>query len=137
MDRNETFSFDALHPKVVRQFRDLARTAATGIFTLGGDQFRFAPFEGFRHPLRQHYLLTRTKNTKAGPWKSAHQYGVAVDFACRRVDEYGSAHGWFWPDGAPWQLLKLKAREAGLYIPIAWDRGHVVHPLWNEIKKII
>lgn len=137
MDRNENFSFDALNPKVVRQFRTLIDAARTKIFTIGDTQYCFAPFEGFRHPLRQHYLLTRTKNTKAGPWQSAHQYGVAVDFACRRIDEYGAFHGWFWPDAAPWDMLKGLAVDAGLAVPIDWDRGHVVHPLWFEISSVV
>lgn len=137
MDSHETFSFDSLNPKVVRAFRTLADAVRAQTFEIGGVEHRFEPFEGFRHPLRQHYLLTRTKTTKAGPWQSAHQYGVAIDFACRRIDEYGSLHGWFWPDLAPWDMLKERAIACGLAVPILWDKGHVVHPLWFEISKVV
>lgn len=58
----------------------------------------FAAFEVYRHPARQAWLYAqgRTRSgpivTKAQPWTSYHQYGLAVDF----VLLLGS--GWSWDD---------------------------------------
>lgn len=136
MKSNETFSLGVLHPKMITPVRDLMTACERFTFTVEGTEYRFAPFEGFRHPARQYDLFARGKVTKARPWESAHQYGLAVDFACVAIDQIGKATGWHWPDGGDWDWLKRQSRKVGLDIPIRWDRGHVVHPIWSEYRKL-
>lgn len=123
------FAVEHLHPEMVGPIRRLIATMLTK--DIGG--YVLSPFEGYRSPVRQYHLLTRTKNTKAGPWQSAHQYGLAVDFAGLRIEQDGLIvpGSWAW-DQVPkhlWETLKREAIREGLDVPIAWDRGHVIHPL--------
>lgn len=137
----EPYDITALHPKMRGPI--FALTEAIGKLRYpsqsSGFHIRLYPFEGYRHPLRQNYLRTVTKTTKAGPWQSAHQYGLAVDFAGRLVeDDTGLlVNSWTWElrDEA-WSDLKRYARSEGLDVPIAWDRGHVVHPLFDKMMGI-
>lgn len=134
----DTAVFANLHPHMVGPAKALQVAAAANPFTLNGSRYRFEPFEGFRNPARQNYLFAVSKTTKARPWQSAHQYGLAVDFACRRiVKDHAPGEGWYWLDDAPWGQLKSLARGEGLDIPIAWDKGHVEHPIWNKIKAYL
>lgn len=135
----ETYDLAALHPVMKIPAMTLAAEMGTRRFKLeDGRQGFLAPFEGFRHPLRQHYLLTRAKSTKAGPWQSAHQYGMAMDFAGRFVDEQGNVlvNSWNWDDvpESAWVELKRRAAIVGLDVPIAWDKGHVEHPRWRAVR---
>lgn len=137
--KRQVFNIGAMHPRARGGFEKLIAAAATQPFRLPIAAYCiFRPFEGFRDPMRQLYLVSETKSTKAGPWQSAHQYGVAVDFAvwCEK-DNRSSVGFWAWPDEAPWERLAEMARMFSLDVPIAWDRGHVVHPLWNDFKQLI
>jgi len=131
---------DMLHPKLFVPMGALIRTTRAFVFELpGGREGRFEPFEGYRHPKRQLDLLTRTKSTKSGPWESAHQYGLAVDFAVR-VRDVNPAAGvtftqWVWENEVPWGTLKILASREGLTVPIEWDKGHVAHPLAASFLK--
>lgn len=135
----EPFALAALHPRMVGPISALLATLRTTVFTSGGKQCVFAAFEGFRHPVRQYDLFTRGKVTEAGPWQSAHQYGCAVDFACVNVGPEGVIvpGSWTWPDDAPWGKLKILARRVSLDVPIEKDKGHVQHPLWQQLRKIV
>src|SRR5215470_5472340 len=68
-----------LHP-VFRQ------KAAELLEILAAEQIPFRLFEGYRSPERQQYLYAQGRTrpgkiiTKAGPWMSYHQYGLAADF---------------------------------------------------------
>lgn len=96
-------------------------------------EYIFALFEGYRSPERQDEILKTTKNTKARSWQSAHQYGLAADFAAFRTGELPAAvtNRWSWPDKAPWGIVKHTAEECGLSRPIPWDKGHVEHPAFG------
>jgi len=131
-----TFVVNDLHPKMRGPIIRMRDAALALQFKVRGAHAEFHPFEGFRTPERQNYLLTVEKTTKAGPWESAHQYGLAVDFAVIVKKQDGSV-GWSWPNDAPWQRLKDIATSVGLDIPISWDRGHVQHPLWNSFKPLL
>lgn len=133
----ETFAISDLHPKMRVAIKPMINAARAFGWISRRQKFRFEPFEGYRTPVRQEYLLTIGKATKAGPWESAHQYGLAVDFACRVVDKNGLGAGWSWPEDAPWPVLKQMARAAGLDIPIERDRGHVQHPLWLQFRTFV
>lgn len=128
------FSLAELHPKMMAPITEMLTACRAHVFTVDGTSYIFEAFEGLRLPERQYHLFARTKNTKAGPWQSSHQYGLAVDFACRAIDQMGRASGWHWPEQADWDWLKRQARRNGLDIPIKWDRGHVEHPLWRTIR---
>jgi len=134
----KSFSVDDLHPEMRAPILAMIDITSTAVLRSGkAAHYRFKPFEGYRSPVRQMHLLTVDKTTKAGPWESAHQYGLAVDFACRVIDKYGLGAGWSCPEDAPWQVLKSLARANGLDIPIEWDRGHVQHPLWLQFRRFI
>lgn len=104
-----------------------------------GNECRYEFFEGFRHPARQADLIANTKNTKARPWESAHNYGLAADFAVRvsKRATVGYDTEWSWSAEHPWGKVKQHAFTAGLVVPIKWDPGHVEHPLFPQILKII
>ena len=127
------FAVKDLNPKMAVAVSKMIGLTTALIFDIGGQRACFQPFEGFRNPERQNYLLTVSKTTKAGPWESAHQYGLAVDFACRVINDNGSLGEWCWPVEAPWDELRRLARSVGLDIPISWDKGHVQSPIWDQI----
>lgn len=129
------FSLGDIHPDMRGPISHLAATCRTRLFTHEGTDYMLEPFEGYRLPERQDYLLSVEKTTKVGKWQSAHQYGLAVDFACRAIDQHGRAAGWFWPQHeGMWNFLKREASEFGLRVPISWDRGHVEHHIWGRLQ---
>ena len=134
------FSLLDLYPPVRRDFERLIAAAHVRKFILTRDgasyQCSFEPFEGLRLPDRQHYLRTVMKTTKAGPWQSAHQYGLAVDFAVVSYLRRGK-QVWSWEAEAPWADLKSLANVYGLSVPIQWDKGHVEHPMFYELKAAL
>lgn len=88
-------------------------------------------FEAYRHPARQQWLLENTTATKAGPWESAHQYGLAVDLVPR------PAGNWTWNEGLHWRLMKKAAVSHGLSVPISWDTAHVVDARWPAVRRAV
>lgn len=91
----------------------------------------FRPFEGLRTPAKQLELQNvRPPVTQAGPWQSAHQHGLAVDFV-----PWSEAGGWDWSDKHDWKYLKASAQLFGLDVPIDWDKAHVEHPCWPDLRK--
>lgn len=125
-----------LNPVMRRSVERLNASTFARPFLLGRLTARFQLFEGYRSPERQMHLFTVEKTTKARPWQSAHQYGLAVDYAIRVKNQDGTVY-WSWADNAPWELLKSLAAEVGLDVPIAWDRGHVEHPAFARLKITI
>ena len=130
-----------LHPKfrgVAYRLRDeLART-----YKSGETKTRFEVFETFRSPIRQADLLAK-KTTKAGPFESAHQFGLAVDFvpyidgdqAIALADKLGERvfPGWNWHSSHEWDHLTKVAHRFSL-VTIEWDRPHIQHP---EVGKLL
>lgn len=88
----------------------------------------FLLFEGYRDPARQAEEV-RQGDSKAKPWSSAHQYGLAADF----VPYINGEWTWDAPDSA-WRFLERCARDCGLHVPIAWDKVHVQHPAWLDAR---
>ena len=132
------FSINDLHPEMRPSLIAMIETTSTTVLRSGRSaHYKFKPFEGYRTPVRQMHLLTVDKTTKAGPWKSAHQYGLAVDFACVLIEGDLSRDRWTWPKDADWQWLKNLARRVGLDVPIEWDLGHVEHPDWRAIRALM
>lgn len=119
-----------LHPKAFEPFACLA-SDLSGRFKRGELRTHFRVYETFRDAARQNELWDR-KRTQARAWQSAHNYGLAVDFV-----PYVDGEGWNWDDSHPWDMLGAIAESHGLMQPIEWDRAHIVHPLWYELRDIV
>ena len=111
---------EMLHPDVKPAFIALSHALGTA-FQAGNTSVLFQPFETYRTPMRQAWLLQQQPpRTKVGPWRSAHQYGRAVDFV--PIIE----GGWTWnASELEWRFLHEMAEQHGLRAPIQWDRPHI------------
>lgn len=120
-----------LHPIVVPAFTEL-QDRLNRAFRAGDVQILFRPFETYRSPSRQ-LALTKQKPivTKAMPWQSAHQYGLAADFV--GVTAKGE---WTWDlDLQDWDFLTTQAEFCGLEQPIGWDRPHIQAPCFEAVRN--
>lgn len=108
----------------VEQTHPLAREAFT---TLSNEllPLGFRVFETVRDPLRQ-AECRRLGTSKAGPWQSPHNYGLAVDFV-RWVDGKWDWSGDYSAVSSVVQRLFTRTLEA----PLAWDPGHVQFKPWR------
>lgn len=122
-------STDWLHPIARPKFIQLAAQLRKD-YDDGRVGHDFRIFETFRSPARQEYV-NRKGNSKAQAFRSAHQYGLAVDFV-----PYLVGRGYYW-DCDAWDHLRRRAHEAGFLNDIPWDRAHVEHPLWKEIQTVM
>ena len=84
-------------------------------------------YEGSRHPHRQALLYQRGRFgdagktvTRARPWSSFHNYGVAADFVA------WNGVKWAWPaaDDGVWKVLHDIGRKHGL-IALSFERPHL------------
>lgn len=124
-------SEDLIHPKAYDAFRQLAHALDLD-HRYGKLGCLFKPFETFRHPYRQADLYRYGRGvTKAKPYQSAHQFGLAVDFV-----PFDNGR-WSWDDKKPWNELKERAEKAGLRVPYEWDRAHVEHPMWEDYRACL
>lgn len=114
---------DLLHP--------IVRTAVEKVMAqLAAERIPFRVFESYRTPERQRALYAQGRTapgkrvTKAMPWSSYHQYGLAVDFVLF-VDGK-----WSWETGgvhrSHWERLHEIARGFGLE-PLSWELPHLQH----------
>lgn len=131
-----------LHPKFGRTCKRLHEYLIDAHET-GRTKTRFEIFETYRDPLRQQDLL-RKKVSKAGPFQSAHQMGLACDFvpylsieeaaALSEVTGERQMPGWNWHSSNDYAFLAQSAQALGLSVPINWDPCHVEHPKWREMR---
>lgn len=133
------FSITDLHAEVRGVFSALTENLALA-YQANKTEFLLEPFEGLRSPDRQLHLLSKG-TTKVGPWKSAHQYGLAVDYVPRRLvfgSELSGVRDWHWPpvEHDDWEVLAELASAHGLITPIKWDKPHVEHPYWKQIRNV-
>lgn len=142
MDENTIYRGVALlHPKLSAIAASL-REDLVRAYKSGRTEFCFEVFETFRSPARQ-IRLKREGTSKAGPWQSAHQFGLAVDFVPflnqAEAEALGVKVGWYWPGATDpcWDFLNKRANTFGVSTPISWDRPHVEHPLFAEIWQTI
>lgn len=128
-----------LHPKLRPVATDLLQYLERAYET-GLTKYKFELFEGFRLPQRQAYLL-KQGTTKAGMWQSAHQYGLAIDLVPTirpgRTALAAPIRGWNWDHitDEGWTFMIDTAKTFGLRAPIAWDKPHLEHPLFLEVRK--
>ena len=125
------YKIDMLHPLARQSFQLLELRLEEG-FRDGHTRSWFRPFEGYRTPQRQLHLLNVAKTTQAGPWQSAHNYGLAVDFVPFNPD----TGKWSWADDEDWNYLDAQVRNRPqLARAIRWDRPHVHHHIWTLIER--
>lgn len=86
-------------------------------------------FETWRTPQRQDALLD-DQRTRARPWRSAHQYGLAVDIVPLIDGKFS------WLDSHDWDQLGKLARDVGLRQPLFWDKCHIQHPQYEELAAL-
>lgn len=121
-----------LHPAALDSFRRLTQYLESS-YEDGRTASLFVPFEGLRTPRKQQELFgQRPPVTHVGPWHSAHQYGLAVDFV-----PLGTNGQYTWRETEEWHFLRSAAALHGLRNPFDWDRAHVEHPLWLEIHALL
>ncbi len=114
----------------VEMLAPVARAAFAGLEAALRRDTCFLAFETFRDPEQQLLMLLRGVS-KAGPFESAHQFGLAVDFVPFIAGE------WCWNVGDDyWSTLQREAEAFGLACPIKWDRAHVEHPAWAKVRRL-
>src|SRR4051812_45865119 len=95
---------------------------------LAAENIPFRLFEGFRTPERQQYLYAQGRTrpgpivTKALPWTSYHQYGLAGDFV---LQESGV---WTWNATGPHRQWWLRLQETGKLVglePLSFEMPHL------------
>jgi hypothetical protein len=113
---------DHLHPSMAARVRHLQKR-------IDREGLPFRVFETYRTPDRQAQLHTEG-NTKAGPFHSAHQFGLSADFAV-----FNARGDWNWPsmEDPIWDRLHALAYEVNLTAPISWDPGHISWPAWRML----
>lgn len=133
-------SLELLHPKFARAVKRLHEYLIDAHET-GRTKTRFEVFETYRDPMRQADLLKK-KVSKAGPFESAHQLGLAVDLvpylspdeaaelAARKGEKV--LPGWNWDASHDYRFLAASAKSFNLSVPISWDPCHVEHPNWRQ-----
>lgn len=132
-----SIDLELLHPACRNDFRELY-IYLQNAFKSGECRSDFRVFEAYRHPVRQKYLLGQVPPvTKAGPFQSAHNFGMAVDFVPRIF--VGGNYQYSWDDEHDWAFLSrassiLKCNCEGLSTPIKWDRPHVEHSIFKKLK---
>lgn len=95
----------------------------------------FRIFESYRDPDKQAAAYSRG-TSKAKPWQSPHQFGLACDFVPFDPQE----NRWYWPeaDNPVWnQLDEAVKLWPCLVRPIAWDRPHVQYKNWDKIRAAL
>lgn len=121
------FILTDLHPIARPKFKSLISLLGEA-YRRGDTKTLFEPFTGYRPPERQAELYNQhPRVTYVRAWRSAHQYGLAVDFIAH--DDMP------WDDAHDWEFLKITAVSVGLLRPISWDKGHIIHPAWNEVHQ--
>ena len=123
-----TADMGLVHPLAVKAFRNLEAECRSR-YVMGDMPFEFRVFETYRHPARQRGVF-QLGHSRALPYQSAHQFGLAVDFV-----PWTDAKKWHWDvEIMYWSTLKGMARGHGLDVPLSWDKAHVEHPLWNRVR---
>lgn len=122
-----------LHP-VVRQ------AVESTVAALNSSGIPFRVFEGFRTPERQRWLFAQGRTrpgsivTKAKPWQSMHQYGLAVDLV---LFDNGQ---WSWDDSGSrknwWTEMHEVARQHDL-VPLSFEMPHVElkNATWQSLQQ--
>lgn len=143
MTDNRIALISALHPKM----RPVAESVVENLerfYQSKKTEFRFQIFETLRLAARQADAKARG-TSKAGPWESAHNVGLAIDCVpylsaqqANRIRPNGSSiPGWYWPPASheDWDVL-AEVFHAHDLNTISWDRPHGEHDLWTSIRAV-
>ena len=132
-----------LHPKFRRICEGLAQDLIRR-YEAGETKTRFEIFETYRTPMRQRDLMKKGVS-KAGPFQSAHQFGLAADFVPHLSPEEAAAlsattgervfPGWNWHSSHDYRFLATAAQHFKLSVPITWDPCHVEHPNFVKLRE--
>lgn len=121
--------WDLIHPTVKPAFWRLY-DALGAEYKAGKTPTLFVPFEGYRSPERQQILFDQ-KKTKARPYQSAHQFGLAVDFVPKVNGQ------WSWDLHHDWDALRRLAHAHGFDNDIVWDRPHVEARSFQKLRAAL
>lgn len=132
-------SVDARDRELARLHPVVRHAIGETLTVLAKDGIPFRLFEGYRTPERQAHLYAQGRTrpggivTKAEPWESYHQYGLACDLV---LFENGA---WSWDaSGAKaksWDRMKEVAAKHGLRT-LDFERPHVEFkgPKWQDLQ---
>ena len=145
MSMNVRFTdLDSLNPKFARAVKRLDEYLID-CYETGRTKTRFKIFETYRSPDRQTSMIAQGVS-KAGPWQSAHQFGLAVDFvpymsaddaiAFTKLTGHTTVVGWNWHAANDYSFLAEAARKFDCAAPIKWDPCHIQHPKFEELRKL-
>lgn len=142
-------NISSLHPKFQRVVERLEKYLIDAYET-GRTKTRFELFEGFRDPERQARMLAQG-TSKAGPFQSGHQLGLAVDFvpylSVEDAKIFNTVHklfgdkavrpGWSWHALHDYEYLRLVATtQFQLVMPVfSWDKCHIEHPDYPMLRS--
>jgi hypothetical protein len=123
--------WELIHPRAKIKLTELRTQLASG-FRAGRTKTEFGVFETYRSPIRQQAIYKEDRGlTNAQAYQSPHQYGLAVDFV-------PLVNGrWTWDGDHDWDFLRAAARGLGLKNELDWDRAHVEHPVWADVKTVL
>jgi len=138
-----------LHPKFQGRIKRLHQYLIDSYET-GRTQTRFEIFETFRDPVRQGSMLAQG-TSKAGPFQSSHQLGLAVDFvphlSVEDAKRFNARHslfgdkavraGWSWHALHNYEYLRQAATSLfDCSMPVfSWDKCHVEAPEFVMIRS--
>lgn len=141
MTDNRIALISALHPKM-RIIAESVRQDLERLYETKQTEFKFQIFETLRLAARQADAFARG-TSKAGPWESAHNVGLAIDcvpyLTAQQAAKYrpggSSIPGWYWPASyhEDWHML-TSVYERHELDTIDWDKPHGQHPLWKKIR---
>jgi peptidoglycan L-alanyl-D-glutamate endopeptidase CwlK len=105
-----------------KEFRDRVRALEQ---ELGREGIPLWLYEGARSPFRQSELYARGRSTeghivtRAKPWQSFHQYGLAADYVFKHSEK------WTWeePEDGMWARYTELATACGL-VTLSFERPH-------------
>lgn len=113
-------SLQLLHADTLHAFTGFSQALETA-FQARTTAVLFAPFETYRTPIRQIWLLEQQPpRSRALLWRSPHQWGRAVDF----VPVVNGEWTWNVPE-LEWRFMQELALEHGLSPRLAWDSPHI------------
>jgi len=119
---------DLLHPVIRRAIEELEQKCWQAYKDAQVKHY-FRVFETYRTPRRQDSLYGAASRSKA--YRSAHQYGLAADFA-------GFVDGdWSWDPHLDWDGFGRLADQFGppIWRPLKqWDKGHVEWTQWTFLR---
>jgi hypothetical protein len=107
----------------------VARVSFLGLDAILRRETDFLPFETYRDPLDQERVF-KLGHSKAHAFESAHQFGLAVDF----VPFINGIWRWDVAESL-WVVLHRHALALGLTVPLEWDKAHIEHPAWSNVRR--